>query len=287
MAPRRPVTVHSEELLQRFLMMPAAIRRAVVDGLLYPAAPAALRERVAGCLAAVPAAQGDQAKLLIAPHAGYDYCAAVAACAYASLGPRPGQRIRRVVLLGPAHRMALDGLAAPAAQAFETPLGRVPLDTAALQSLADLPQVMRNERAHEREHSLEVQLPFLQTLLGRFTLVPLIVGECSADAVAQVLERLWGGDETLLVISSDLSHYLPYVQAQALDGATVQRILQLDASLCVHEACGAAAINGALLAARRHGLAPRLLDLRNSGDTAGDRDRVVGYAALAFASRSD
>jgi AmmeMemoRadiSam system protein B len=264
-------------------MMPAAVRRAVVDGLLYPAAPAALRQRVAGCLAAVQAAEGGHVKLLIAPHAGYDYCATVAAQAYASLGPQRARRIHRVVLLGPAHRMALDGLAAPAAQAFETPLGLLPVDTAALESLADLRQVMRNERAHEREHSLEVQLPFLQTLLGRFTLVPLIVGDADADAVAQVLERLWGGDETLLVISSDLSHYQPYEQAQALDRATVQRILRLDAGLAAHEACGAAAINGALLVARRHALAPRLLDLRNSGDTAGERDRVVGYAALAFA----
>ena len=270
------------------IRMPAAVRRAVVDGLLYPAAPAALRERVAGCLAAVRAAQGhDDPKLLIAPHAGYDYCATVAAQAYAALGPQHAQRIQRVVLLGPAHRMALDGVATPAAQAFETPLGLLPVDAAALQELADLPQVMCNERAHEREHSLEVQLPFLQTLLGRFTLVPLIVGDADAEVVAQVLERLWGGDETLLVISSDLSHYHPYEQAQAQDRATVQRILQLDANVALHEACGAAAINGALLAARRHGLAPRLLDLRNSGDTAGERDRVVGYAALAFASRSD
>ncbi len=191
--------------------------------------------------------------------------------------------ISRVVLLGPAHRVVLDGLAAPHAEAFETPLGRVAVDAAALTALDDLPQVTRSERVHEREHSLEVQLPFLQTLLGSsFTLVPLVVGDAGAEAVAQVLERLWGGDETLIVVSSDLSHYLPYEQAQAADHATAQRILALDGALTPHEACGAAAINGALLAARRHGLAPRILDLRNSGDTAGDRDRVVGYAAIAF-----
>ena len=147
------------------------------------------------------------------------------------------------------------------------------------------PQVIRDDRAHDYEHSLEVQLPFLQTLLGSFTLVPLVVGDASADAVAQVVERLWGGVETLVVISSDLSHYLPYEQAQALDRATAQRILSLDAGLTPHEACGATAINGALLAARRHGLAPRLLDLRNSGDTGGDRGRVVGYVAMAFEER--
>jgi len=157
------------------------------------------------------------------------------------------------------------------------------VDAAALATLDDLPQVTRSDRVHEYVHSLEVQLPFLQTLLGSgFTHVPLVVGNAGPEAVAQVLERLWGGDETLIVIGSDLSHYLPYEQEQAADQATAQRILALDAGLSPHEASGAAAINGALLVARRHRLAPRLLDLRNSGDTAGDRDRVVGYGAIAF-----
>ena len=267
-----------------------AVRQAVVDGLFYPAAPGALRALVAGYLAGAGDDDDDDAarvhpKLLITPHAGYEYCGAVAARAYALLGRRRDTLIRRVVLLGPAHRVAIGGLAAPEADAFETPLGEIPLDLAALAGLDDLPQVIRSDRVHEREHSLEVQLPFLQMLLGSFTLVPLVVGDAGAEDVAQVLERLWGGDETLIVISSDLSHYLPYEQAQAIDRATVQRILRLDAGLAPHEACGAAAINGALLAARRHGLEPRLLDLRNSGDTAGDRVRVVGYGALAFEER--
>jgi MEMO1 family protein len=262
-----------------------AVREAVVDGLFYPAARGALRAQIVDYLAGMVAADdaGRAPKLLITPHAGYEYCGAVAAQAYALLGRRSARGIRRVVLLGPAHRVVLDGLAAPHAEAFETPLGRVAVDAAALAALDGLPQVTRSDRVHEREHSLEVQLPFLQTLLGSsFTLVPLVVGDASAEAVAQVLERLWGGDETLIVISSDLSHYLPYEQAQAADQATAQRILALDAGLAPHEACGAAAINGALLAARRHGLTPRLLGLRNSGDTAGDRDRVVGYGAIAF-----
>jgi MEMO1 family protein len=263
------------------------VRHAAVDGLFYPAAPGALRAQVGSYLAGV-SAYDDAArlpKMLIAPHAGYEYCGPVAACAYALLGRRRERIIRRVVLLGPAHRVAVSGLATPEADAFETPLGQIALDRASLASLDDLPQVIRDDRAHDYEHSLEVQLPFLQTLLGSFTLVPLVVGNVSADAVAQVLERLWGGEETLIVISSDLSHYLPYEQAQALDRATVQRILRLDATLAPHEACGAIAINSALLAARRHGLAPRLLDLRNSGDTAGDRGRVVGYGAMAFEER--
>jgi AmmeMemoRadiSam system protein B len=260
----------------------STVRRAVVDGLLYPAAPDALRARIAECLAEASTGEARCPKLIVVPHAGYDYCGAVAARAYALLAPPSAGAIHRVVLLGPTHRVALELIAAPTLHAFETPLGRVPIDIDALAALTDLPQVMRNDRAHEREHSLEVQLPFLQTLLGAFTLVPLIVGDVAAEAVAQVLERLWGGDETLLVISSDLSHYLPYEQAQALDQATAQRILHLDASLSRNEACGAAAINGALLAVRRRGLAPRLLDLRNSGDTVGGRERVVGYAALVF-----
>jgi AmmeMemoRadiSam system protein B len=261
-----------------------AVREAFVDGLFYAAAPAALRAEVAACLAGVDAADvlARTPKLLIAPHAGYEYCGAVAAHAYARLGGRHEPIVRRVVLLGPAHRVALGGLAAPDAAAFETPLGEVPLDLAALADLDELPQVIRSDRVHEREHSLEVQLPFLQTQLDGFTLVPLVVGDADAETVAQVLERSWGGDETLIVISSDLSHYLRYEQARAADQATVRRILALDAGLGPHEACGAAAINGALLAARRHGLAPRLLALCNSGDTAGDRDRVVGYGAIAF-----
>jgi len=265
------------------------VREAVVDGLFYPAAPGALRAQVVDYLVGVdPADDAVHAspKLLITPHAGYEYCGAVAAQAYALLGRRGARAIRRVVMLGPAHRVALVGLAAPRAQAFETPLGRVELDCPALASLDDLPQVHRSDRAHEREHSLEVQLPFLQTLLGSsFTLVPLVVGTAGAEAVAQVIERLWGGEETLIVISSDFSHYLPYEQAQAVDRATAQRILALSATVSLHEACGACAINGALLAARCHGLVPRVLDLRNSGDTAGDRDRVVGYGAIVFEER--
>ena len=264
----------------------AAVREAVVDGLFYPAAPGALRAQIVDYLSGVDAADDARRappKVLITPHAGYEYCGAVAAQAYALLGRRGAHAISRVVMLGPTHRVALDGMAAPRAQAFETPLGRVALDCAALASLDELPQVIRSDRAHEREHSIEVQLPFLQTLLGSgFTLVPLVVGAAGAEAVAQVLERLWGGDETLIVISSDLSHYLRYEQARAADQTTVQRILALDAGLRPHEACGAAAINGALLAARRHRLAPRLLALCNSGDTAGERDRVVGYGAIAF-----
>jgi AmmeMemoRadiSam system protein B len=190
--------------------------------------------------------------------------------------------ITRVVLLGPAHRAALAALAVPQASAFITPLGRVSIDQPAVESLAELPQCVRDDAPHEDEHALEVQLPFLQTLLGPFTLVPIVVGDVPAKAVAQALERVWGGDETLVVVSSDLSHYLPYASAQAMDRTTVDRMLALDATLEPENACGARAVNGALLCARKHGLQPRLLGLCNSGDTAGDKRRVVGYASLAL-----
>lgn len=261
-------------------------RPAAVAGLFYPATPASLRRLVAQELDEAAGSAQDRAgaspKLLIVPHAGYVYSGEVAARAYALLGHEGAAAIRRVVLLGPSHRVALRGLAAPETRAFETPLGEVALDQEALAELDQLPQVQRSERAHAQEHSLEVQLPFLQTMLGDFELVPLVVGEAGAEAVAQVLEAMWGDERTLLVISSDLSHYLPYAQAQAIDHATAQRVLAFDSGLSPHEACGWAAINGALRAARGHDLAPRLVDLRNSGDTAGDKARVVGYGAFAF-----
>jgi MEMO1 family protein len=261
-------------------------RPAAVAGSFYPEDAASLRQAVAGHLGRVAAADGAPhaaPKLLVVPHAGYVYSGDVAASAYALLAPLRG-RIRRVVLLGPTHRVAVQGLVAPQVDAFATPLGSVPVDAAALALIAELPQVQHSDRPHALEHSLEVQLPFLQTVLGDgFSLLPLAVGQAWPAEVDEVLERLWGGDETLIVVSSDLSHYLPYEQARRRDRATVQRMVEMAGELRGDEACGAMPLNGALRAARRHGLLPRLLDLRNSADTAGgDRSRVVGYAALAF-----
>jgi AmmeMemoRadiSam system protein B/AmmeMemoRadiSam system protein A len=272
--------------------MSVTVRPAAVAGLFYSAGRTALAAEVSACLDGVPPARAAGVcapKAIVAPHAGYVYSGPVAAHAYARLAPLAG-RVTRVVLLGPTHRVAVRGLAAPSVDAFETPLGRVPLDRGALARLGDLPQVVTSDAAHAHEHSLEVQLPFLQQVLGSegWSLVPLAVGDASADEVAEVLERLWGGDETLVVVSSDLSHYLPYREAAATDRATVDRIVALDAAGLGHEqACGATPINGLLRVARRRSLAPRLLDLRNSGDTAGDRSRVVGYAAIAFEPAGD
>ena len=212
------------------------------------------------------------------PHAGYVYSGPVAATAYARLRPFR-ERYRRVVLLGPAHCVAFEGLALSAASAFHTPLGDVAVDEAASAAL-DHPDVRSFEAAHAPEHSLEVQLPFLQCALGSFTVVPLVVGQAAPDAVADVMEQLWGGPETLVVVSTDLSHYLAYDAARARDSGTCRAVESLDAGgIGASDACGATPLRGLLVAARRRGLQAVTLDLRNSGDTAAGRDRVVGYGA--------
>ncbi len=263
-------------------------RPAAVAGMFYPSDPRALTKQIDDLLRAV-AAPRDGArppKLIVVPHAGLVYSGPVAAAAYALLAPWR-ERFTRVVVLGPTHRVAVRGLALPEASAFETPLGTIPIDAGARDALADLPQVVTSESVHAQEHSLEMQLPFLQRTLGKFTLVPLAVGRASANDVVQVLDRLWGGGETLVVVSTDLSHYLAYDDARRIDRATADKVLALDAAIDHEEACGATPLAGALVAARARRLAPRLLDLRNSGDTAGDRRRVVGYCAAAFFDEDD
>lgn len=260
------------------------VRPAAVAGLFYPGSPSELAATVRGCLSEALRPAGAPAgvpKALIVPHAGYVYSGPIAAGAYARLAALRGT-IRRVVLLGPTHRVAVRGLALPSVRAFATPLGEVEVDREAVAAVAGMPQVVVSDAAHALEHSLEVQLPFLQAVLDGFRIVPFAVGAASADEVAQVLDRLWGGPETLVVVSSDLSHYHRYAEARAIDRASAERILALDGTLDHEEACGATPINGLLLCARRRGLAPELVDLRNSGDTAGDRSRVVGYASFSF-----
>jgi AmmeMemoRadiSam system protein B/AmmeMemoRadiSam system protein A len=259
------------------------IRPPAVAGAFYPAVREVLSREVSTLLEGAPAVLQDAAvpKALIAPHAGYIYSGAIAANAYARLAPARG-RIKRVVLLGPAHRVAVEGLALPGALGLQTPLGVVPLDREAVRSISALPQVSESREAHAHEHSLEVHLPFLQTVLGGFGVVPLVVGRASTDEVAEVLDRLWGGEETLIVVSSDLSHYLAYDQAQATDRETARTILLRRPQLNHHQACGATPVNGLLTVALRRGLKPELFDLRNSGDTAGDHSRVVGYASIGF-----
>jgi MEMO1 family protein len=263
----------------------SSIRPPAAAGTFYPAEPGRLRAMVEGFLAAPESSPGEgPPKALIAPHAGYVYSGPVAGHAFGAL--RAGAaRLRRVVVVGPAHVVPFRGLALPIAKAFRTPLGDIPIDDDAIGAIRDLPQVASTDVPHQPEHALEVELPFLQTVLGDFALVPLLVGDATPAAVAGALERLWGGPETLLVISSDLSHYEPYDRARAHDQATAAAIEQLDgASLGPREACGHLAIAGLLLEARRRAMRVQRLDLRNSGDTAGPRDQVVGYGAWALAA---
>src|SRR5437879_12111668 len=260
----------------------AEVRPPAVASLFYPADARVLAEEVASYLdrtEAVPLAPGLP-KAVIVPPAGFSYSGPVAASAYDLLRPARGI-VRRVVILGPCHRVPVHGLALPRAKAFETPLGRIPLDEEAIASIRGLPQVVESAATHAEEHALEVQLPFLQKVLGGFSLVPLVVGDAAPEKVADVLERTWGGPQPPTVISSALSHYHSYEAAREIDGATVRAILGFDAGICHEQACGATPVAGMLIAAKRKGLAPKLVDCRNSGDTAGDTSRVVRYASFA------
>ena len=257
------------------------IREAAVAGQFYPGNPDVLVETVGFLLDEIEPAAGEAPKALIAPHAGYVYSGPTAAAAYARLRPYR-DRYRRVVLLGPCHRVAVRGLALSGADVFRTPLGDVPLDKATIAELMSDGMPVFDD-THLFEHSLEVHLPFLQSVLGTFTLVPIVVGSSRPERIADVLDRTWGGPETLIVVSSDLSHYLSYEQARRADARTCEAIERLDALTIGHDdACGATPVGGLLIAAKRHGMKVRTLDLRNSGDTAGDRHQVVGYGAWEF-----
>lgn len=256
------------------------IRYPAVAGQFYPGDANRLRKAVADYLVENTVEVDRAPKAIIAPHAGYIYSAPIAATAYNYLAAANG-KVRRVILIGPAHWAPTRGLAASDAEIFATPLGPVPVDRQAVQAIESLEQVVLSERAHSKEHCLEVQLPFLQAIFSDFTIVPLVVGDGTPGEVAEVLEKLWGGDETVVVISSDLSHYHDYSHASMLDKETSNQIEDLKP---VHEgqACGRRAINGLLHLAQRKGMTVRTVDLRSSGDTAGPRDRVVGYGAYVF-----
>jgi MEMO1 family protein len=259
--------------------MMTRIRQPAVAGMFYPADARELQDTINRFMQASHPPAGPVPKAIIVPHAGYIYSGPVAASAYVQLEPLR-DTIHRVILLGPSHRVPLTGLAATSDDYFHTPLGDIPIDQPAIDSIMDLPQVRRYDAAHALEHSLEVHLPFLQTVLASFELVPLVVGEASAREVAEVLERFWGQDDTLLVISSDLSHYHDYHTAQKLDRRTSNAIEELDYEhLDYEDACGRNPVSGLLYLARQKHLHIKTLDLRNSGDTAGPHDQVVGYGA--------
>lgn len=259
-------------------MNPSIVRAPAVSGTFYPKDPVELRHLIDCYLASakrVPAAP----KAIIAPHASYIYSGPVAASAYASLRDLKNP-VERVVLLGPSHRVGFEGIALSSAAFYSTPLGEIPIDLCGQNAVKDLPGVRVIDEAHAYEHSLEVHLPFLQQMLGTFHLIPLVAGSAPAEQVAEVLDRLWGGTETLIVISSDLSHYHDYATARKLDNTTSQAIECLEwRKLDYESACGQVPVCGLLYSAEKRGLQVKTLDLRNSGDTAGSRDRVVGYGA--------
>ena len=257
-------------------------RPPAVAGQFYPADPGRLRADVQHLLAGSSPPADLAPKALIVPHAGYLYSGAVAAAAFAALRSVAAS-IQRVVLIGPAHYVAVSGVAAPAVERFKTPLGHVAIDLQAIDKIADLPCVVRSDAPHAPEHALEVELPFLQTILPAFTLVPLVVGKATPQDVATVLGELWTAAETLVVVSSDLSHYLSYQAARHVDSITAAAIERGDWSkLGSSQACGYLPVAGLLIEAKRHGLRAQRLALCNSGDTAGPRDQVVGYGAWIF-----
>lgn len=269
------------------------IRPPAVAGAFYPADPATLIRDIQAYLddvkkvahAAPDRTHDRPPKAIIVPHAGYVYSGPIAAAAFTKLSPFKN-KIKRVVLLGPCHRVAVLGIALSSADSFATPLGDVPIDHGADADLLAFSQVQVFDATHDQEHSLEVQLPFLQTVLGDFKVLPMVVGDASPSQVADVLQTVWGGEETLIVISSDLSHYLDYDAARSLDLQTCQAIETLDANAIGDtQACGRAPVKGILEIAKRRGMSVETLDLRNSGDTAGPRNQVVGYGAWAFWER--
>ncbi len=257
------------------------VRKPAVAGAFYPADARELKKELEEYFSLTQTSLNFP-KAIIAPHAGTIYSGPIAASAYACL-KKMKDFVHRVILLGPAHQVGFEGIAVPSVDFFETPLGKIPLDRRAIEEISLLPQVIEFDEAHAEEHSLEVQLPFLQMSLGDFQLIPLVVGWTEPELVAEVLEKLWGGKETLIIVSSDLSHYLSYGNAQKTDEETARQIETLDwQNLADQKACGFFPVRGLLLEAQKKALEVKVLDLRNSGDTAGDKKRVVGYGAFHF-----
>lgn len=257
------------------------IRLPAVAGVFYPSDAAVLREDITRYLNAVPDLPAERPKAIVSPHAGFMYSGPVAAFAYAAVRPYAPD-IRRVVLLAPAHRFPFRGLAVPSVDIFRTPAGDVRIDTALIEKLLENDTVNVLDVAFDNEHAIEVQLPFLQQVMADFSLAPILVGDAQDEDVAGVVDAIWGGEETLVVISSDLSHYLDYESARQRDDRTRMAIEGMaPEQLSSHDACGFLPLRGLLKVARRKGLRMETLDMRNSGDTAGSREQVVGYGSYA------
>jgi MEMO1 family protein len=258
------------------------VRPAFAAGLYYPRDAEGLRYALQTLLGAGSKTAQRVPKALVVPHAGYAYSGAVAAAAFRTLDADAASAIRHVVLLGPSHRVKMHGLALPACGFFSTPFGQVRINDEGRQHLRELGLAGVADAPHAVEHSLEVQVPFLQLVLAEFDLLPIAVGLAPPEQVGRALESVWGGPETLIVVSSDLSHHHTHVEAQALDQQTATCIVERRSDLCESQACGADSINGLMIVARQRGLEVRLLDRRTSGDTAGDNQRVVGYGSFAL-----
>ena len=259
-----------------------AVLKPCVAGQFYPADPAELQKMIGDFLAKANKFEFEIPKAIIVPHAGYIYSGQIAATAYAIL-TKFKEKIKKVVLVGPAHRASFAGIAATTMDFFETPLGQISVDKNALEPVLSFPFVSINDIAYSTEHSLEVQLPFLQIILSDFKIVPFLVGDADPFSIAKVLTALWGEDDTLIVISSDLSHYYDYDTAKSMDLKVAKAIEELKPEkISVENACGRLPIQGLLIAAKEFGLNAKILDVRNSGDTAGSKDRVVGYGAFYF-----
>ncbi|MEK9670963.1 MAG: AmmeMemoRadiSam system protein B [Rhodospirillaceae bacterium] len=264
----------------------SVVRPTAVAGQFYPDHPGELKNLLSRCWDDARVTIGPVPKAIIAPHAGYVYSGAVAASAYARIKPARA-RIKRVILLGPCHRVAVRGLALSGADAFATPLGPLEIDKDAAALIEDMPQVQVFDATHAQEHSLEVHLPFLMSVIDDFKLLPIVVGQASPKDVAEVLEKLWGGPETLIVVSSDLSHYLSYDDARKIDGRTCKAIETLNpAAIEDQGACGRFPVGGLLTLAKQRGMTVETVDVRNSGDTAGPKNRVVGYGSWLFIEES-
>jgi len=262
------------------------IRPTAVAGLFYPANASELSQIIQNELSQVkPSATIQQPKALIVPHAGYIYSGPIAATAYAQLLPYH-QQINRVVVIGPSHRVDFHGLAVSSAHYFDSPLGTVAIDQKAIEQLLTITDVHQLDQAHKQEHSLEVQLPFLQQVLDQFCIVPIVAGNASPELVATVLKAVWGGPETLIIISSDLSHYHDYQTAKKMDQITSHAIETCNPTISSENACGCIGVNGLLNLADEKQLTVTTLDCRNSGDTAGKKDSVVGYGAYLFVEES-
>lgn len=268
--------------------MGGSTRAPAVSGLFYNDSPISLRRQVLEFLAAASSAEDRSAtknselKAVVVPHAGYIYSGPVAAFAYKEI-QKEAAHFKKIVLIGPSHHVPFQGVAVPKMNTFATPLGSVSVDLSLKQIALNFSFVIENDEPHRKEHSLEVQLPFLQVALKKFSILPIVIGQASATDLTQLLYKLCTEKDVLIVISSDLSHYLPYNIAQKRDLNTIDHILHFEPEKIEYDdACGRQGIQAFLHYAQSKKLIPILFNYKNSGDTAGDKSQVVGYCSIGF-----